>query len=161
MRLDAENIDDVGVANLRQRAALVQQPILEPRVAHSPMQDLDGHVPLELRVPRPVDAAVAAFPDLVGEAVLSPGVERRSRRGSRRRRIRQRRVLVVHSGFAMHVDDVVEQAKTPGPLPLARRRGLLDGIPVNGETVGNLLDGVVENSFRHAASPPPDASSRA
>src|SRR4030095_12106258 len=64
------------------------------------------------------------------------------------------------SCIAMQLDDVVEYAKALGPLFHTGRRRPLASAPVNREPVGDLLDGFVENRFRHVASLRRDASWR-
>ncbi len=160
MRLDPEHTDDVVMLDFCERTAFLEEALSQPRIADTTMQDLDRDVILEVGIPCPVDAAVAAFADLVRQPILAPRVRGRARRAICRRRRRHRGLLVVRRRIAMQLDDVVEHAKALGPLARAARRDAIDCAPINGEPVGDLFDGFVENRFRHVASPRRDASWR-
>ncbi len=70
---EVEHLDDVGVAQRGGRTGLVAEPGEEVGVlAELGPQQLDGDVPLELRVARPVDRRHAALPEELKEAVTTP-----------------------------------------------------------------------------------------
>src|SRR4029079_14701695 len=74
VRLHREHIDDVVVMDLRERAAFPQQTPLQLGAGDAAVQNLDRDFTFELRIPRAVDAAEAAFPDFLHEAIASPQI---------------------------------------------------------------------------------------
>ncbi len=72
--LDFEDADDVRLADLRERAAFTQQLRAQTIVGQMTMEDLDGNLAFELRIPGAIDAAEAAFADFLEEMEASPDV---------------------------------------------------------------------------------------
>ena len=79
--LDGEDADDVVLAHFRERAAFAQQLCAQAIVGDVTMEDLDGDLPFELRIPGAIDAAEATFADLLEQMEAAPDVHPLARFG--------------------------------------------------------------------------------
>src|SRR5690606_28482219 len=146
--LDTKHADHVSVANPRQGAALAQDSAAKIGIANMSMQDLDGELALEIRIPCAMHAAEGAGADFLAEVESAP----RSFAGSRLAAgvrslpcwLDARSVLTpvigpVRAGQGVHD----AQAFELGPFIL-RGRGQRKGRPVYGGAIGHERCDVVE-----------------
>jgi hypothetical protein len=153
----AEHLDDIGVLHLGERPAFAQKALLQAVVRDVLVQNLDRDVPLQLRVPRAIDAAEAAFAEPADQPVLAPALDP-YRGGTGWRllgqfaRIRFDPVVVRRS---VHVGDLPEHLEPLQPVALVLGPGqAVEHLPVHGRAVGDAVDGPRQDVVRrHGASP--------